>query len=113
MARQIIILETLRGTGQGDTSVRHVFWFAVPVARRVPKPLATSAFRDTTAAEIAALENGSVYEEVYDIQIPTGQTSAQIRVLLEGRYAIRQAELSALPNINAYYGTSWDGTVWS
>ncbi len=113
MARQIIILETSRGTGQGDTSVRHAFWFAVPVARRVPTPGAASVFRNTTAAEVTALQDGSVYEEVYEVQIPVGQTVAQIKATLEARYAARQAELTALPNVNQYYAVSWDGTVWS
>lgn len=111
--RQIIILETLRGTGLGDTSVRHAFWFAIPVARRVPKPGAASAFRDALPLETAALQDGSVIEEVYDTQIPSGQTVAQIKATFEARYAARQSELTALPNINSYYGSSWDGTVWS
>ena len=111
--RQIIILETLRGTGQGDTSIRHALWFAVPVARRVSKPTAASAFRDALPLETAALQDGSVIEEVYEIQIPSGQTGAQIKATLEARYLASQAELTALPNINSYYGTSWDGTIWS
>ena len=111
--KEIIILETYRGTGLGDTTLRHCFWFAVPLARRVAKPGATSAYKSATAPELAALQDGSVYEEVFEIQIPAGTTSNQIRTLLENRYDARQSELSALPNINQYYGTSFDGTTWS
>lgn len=111
--REIIILETFPGTGLGDTTVRHAFWFAVPLARRVPKANATSVYRDASALELVALQDGSVYEESYSIQIPAGQTIAQIKTLLEGRYAARLTTLSALPNVNQFYGNSWDGTIWT
>jgi hypothetical protein len=113
MAKQIIILETVRGTGLGDTEVRHVFWFAVPLARRVPIAGKVSAYRDATAGETTALQDGSVYEEQYSIQIPSGTNAAGVRSLLESRYAARQNELSALPNPNTYYGSYWDGSTWT
>lgn len=113
MAKQIIILSVQRGTGLGDTTVDHVFWFAVPVARRVPKPGALSRYRDATAGDLAALADGSVIEEFYSMQAVPGATSGQIQNLLEVRYTARQAELAALPNPNQFYGRFWDGAAWS
>lgn len=113
MAKQIIVLETYRGTGQGDSEVRFVFWFSIPAARRVPIAGATSAFKTASAPELAALADGSVIEEVLQIQVPAGTTTAQVRTRLEARYAARAAEIAALPNVNQFYGTFWDGTSWT
>jgi hypothetical protein len=109
---KIIVLEMWRGTGQGDTTLRHLFRFAVPLARRVPTTQ-TSVYRSATAEDNAKLADGSEIEEVYEIQIPAGRTAAQVRNLLEARYAARETELSNLPNPNQYYGTKWDGTSWT
>jgi len=108
--KKIIILDVKKGPG-GDTSVQYAFWFPIPLARRVPKA-GKSFYRDASAGELSALQDGSVIEEVNESQF-TGATVAQIKSFLQNKYAIRESAISALPNPNQYYGTSWDGTTWS
>lgn len=112
--KQIIILESYRGTGQGDEEVKHIFWFPISAGRRVPKlEITKSAYRDATVGEIDALKDGSVLEEAYSIQVPFGKSNADVKALLEARYLARQIEIGALPNPLKFYGTSWDGTNWT
>lgn len=113
MATQIVILENYRGTGLGDTDLRHLFWFPIPQARRVPIPGKVSVYRNATPEENAALADGSVIEEVYTVQIPSGTTANAVRALLINRYNSRGTELSNLPNVNQYYGNEYDGNAWS
>src|SRR5262245_37316559 len=112
MAKEIIILDVLRGPG-GDRSIRCALWFPIPLARRVPKPGATSIFRNALAAEITDLQTGAVIEEVYDFQVPGATTAAQIKTFLEAKWSARNTEISNLPDPNQFYGIFWDGTVWS
>ena len=111
-AKQIIILETFRGTGLGDTTVHFVFWFPIAVARQVPNATFVSVYRGVTGPETTALQSGAVIEERYDIQAPPGTTAAQVKALLQARYTARSVEIAALPNVNQFYGTFWDGAVW-
>lgn len=119
MARQIVILESDRGTGRGDTGIRFLFWFPIPAPRSVPMPGFTGAFTargvvlGPTAQELADLQSGALLEEASNITVPTGTTQAQIKNALESKYAARAGEIAALPNPNQFYGTSWDGTAWS
>lgn len=108
--KKIIVLETFRGFREAE--VRYVLWFTVPVDRRISNPLLVSAYKETTAPELAALRDGSVYEELHSLKVPIGQSPAQVRGLLEARYEARLAEISALPNVDQFYGLSWNGTVW-
>lgn len=111
--KKIIILELLRGTGLGDSTLRAVFWFAIPAARRVPLTGATSAYRNASAAELLSLTTGEVLEEIIEVQLPPGTSTAAARGVLEVRYFRRETEIGNLPNVNQFYGSYWNGTTWT
>ena len=113
MAKQIVIIETNTADG-GSNTVRAVFWFAVPVARRVPRPdITASAYKDATAAEMTALQDGSVLEEVKLQGFPASQTGATIKATLVQQYTDRATYLATLPFKLQFYGVFYDGAVWS
>lgn len=111
--KKIIILELLRGTGLGDSTLRAVLWFAIPAARRVPVAGATSAWRNASAGELASLATGEVLEEVIELQLPPGTSAAAARGVLEARYSRRETDIGNLPNVNQFYGSYWNGTSWT
>lgn len=120
MARQIIILETVKGS-DGVTNVRTVQWFPIAApAARVPAPgfrSAAAALAGTsaqiTASEQASLDDGSVREEVVNVQIAASATNAQIKAELVRRYSDRAAAIAAEPPTRQYFGVSYDGAAWS
>ena len=113
MAKQIIILETNPADG-GMNTIRAVFWFAVILAKRVPKAgNTTSKWSGADATETAALVDGSVVEEVRDLSFPTSFTTVELKAALQKAYADRAAFLGAQPFRLQYAGVWWDGTSWS
>lgn len=112
MPKQIIILETNPEDG-GRNSIRAVYWFGVPLARRIVKPAATSGFAAISQAELDALKDGSVLEEVRSIELPASFTTAEIKAALQKDYADRLAYLGAQPNKLQYAGVFFDGAAWS
>lgn len=114
MAKQVIILETNPADG-GQNTIRAVFWFAVPVARRVPLPATTmSAWSGADAnTELIPIRDGSVLEEVKQLSFPQSFTTAQIKGALQASYTDRQTYLATLPPRLQYNGVFWDGATWS
>lgn len=111
--RKIILLELRPGTGLGDNQVSALFRFAVPHERRVPRAGAKSAYREASDAEHSELESGAVIEESVSLQVQPNCSRQELNATLEDMYRRRAAELAALPNINEYYGSSWNGEVWN
>lgn len=111
--RKIILLELRPGTGLGDNQVSALFRFAVPHERRVPRAGGKSAYREALAGEHADIESGAVIEEVVSLQLQPNCSREMLNATLEDMYQRRAAELAALPNINEYYGSSWNGEVWN
>lgn len=111
MPRQIIILETNPSDG-GAIAVNCVFWFAV-TGTPVPMPGFVSAFKTPTGTEATALQDGTVDEEYRSFQFPKSFTNAEIKGSLVKAYADRKAYRDSQPNVNQFYGTSHDGTVWT
>lgn len=111
MAKRIIILEHLRSD---VNTVQYVLWAVVPPTRKLfyADPNAVSAYRDTTPSEIIAIQDGSVTEKIFSIQVKEGTTKPQLKSLLESLWSKYQDEISTI-NPWKNYGTSWDGTVWS
>lgn len=112
MAKQIISLDTQKVLGVG-TGVNFLFWYPVASGREVPKPDFISESREATAAEIAALRIGTVVEEKLYREFPTGTGLQAIQNQLEALYADKKTEFDNLPDPNAFYGRSWDGTTWT
>lgn len=116
MARQIIVLETNPSDG-GYISLNYVFWFAVPVGHEVTKPQFVSQAKGSAApnaAELTALQNGTVLEFYRSQSFSNTFTAAQIKAELQAEFASQQAYINSLPNINQYYGVFFDSVNgWS
>ena len=114
MAKQIIVLETNPEDG-GFNDMKVVFWFAVPANRLVPQPQITfSAWDGATAAEIQAIKDGLVYEDVQHIRVPSSYTPTELKAVLNKAYTDRAAFLGALPFKYQYKGIYFDSmTGWS
>lgn len=113
MAKKIIVLEHL--SWPSDLNYRIVFWLDVPAARQslYANPAATSAFKNATTQELAALTSGAVVEQVISVFYPAGTAlSPTITNDLAARWNAAQATLNA-QNPYDRYGTSWDGTTWT
>lgn len=119
MARQIIILETRKGV-DGVTNVSGANWFAIAAANaRVPRlgfisaAAGLTAAKAITPAEQTALEDGSVREEAFTVQLAASTTNAQIQAELVRRYTDRAAAIATEPPTRQFYGSSWDGATWT
>jgi hypothetical protein len=111
MAKKIILLsrrpdETITLAG--------IFWLDVSAARQAAyaNPSATSAYKDATGPEIAALQAGQVLEFSWYREWPPGTGVAAIRAALVNQFNAEQTRLSA-QNPWQFYGTFWDGTAWT
>lgn len=113
MAKQIVILETNPADG-GFNTIRAVFWFAVPVNRRVPVPNAQSLWTGASAGEVADLQSGAVLEERHDIRVPSSFTVAEQKNALNKAYTDRLTFLGAQPFKLQFAGVFFDSaTGWS
>jgi len=112
MARfRVIVLEQPK---DNSSSYRYVLWADVPVARQsfYANPGASSVWSGATAADIAAIQNGSVVEYVDSQSVPIGATLTQIETFLQNRWTQFQDYIT---NFNPWihYGSTWDGTTWN
>ena len=108
MARlKIIILETYPG------KICYAFWADVPLARQPFYADAgkVSAWKDATAADNAALQNGSVVELAGEYPIEEGAGAARIQQVLRDLHGKYQARIDA-HNPWSRYGTAYD-TAWT
>jgi hypothetical protein len=107
--RQIIIQQRINIPS--DFSFQYVFWAVVPAARQIFYANAsfTTVVKDATAPEIAALQAGSVVEQVNQGNYQAGTPIATIQTDLITKYNAYQAQITAI-NPWIYYGTYWDGT---
>lgn len=112
MAKQIIILDRLNEPS--DMTFRYVLWATVPVARVAAYADAakTSAFKDVSAPELAALQAGQIAEKVDVFQAPIGIGIAAIQAALIVAFNTWQARVNAT-NSTQRYGTFWDGATWT
>ncbi len=112
MAREIIILERL--SEPSDMTFRYLLWATVPAARvsAYANATATSAFRNATAPELAAIQAGQVVERVDVFEAPIGTPVATIQAALIAAFNRFQAQINAF-NPTVRYGTAWDGVSWS
>jgi len=109
MPKRIIVLE------KTTPNMFHVaFWVTTPAPRIAyhANASATSAYKQATAEELGALQDGSVVERVETVSVPPAATLPQMQAQLEG---IWQTFQTALDNEATFtrYGTYWDGTTWT
>lgn len=112
MARKIIILERLNEPS--DQDFRYLCWCDVPQGREslYANEKKESVFKDATADETAALQEGRVVEFVDVLSNPAGATRAQIKAKLQAKFAEFQARVTNY-NPGKFYGSSWDGSTWT
>tara|TARA_R110000868_G_scaffold143298_1_gene361350 strand:- start:7931 stop:8284 length:354 start_codon:yes stop_codon:yes gene_type:complete len=112
MAKQIIILE--RVDEPSDLNFRYALWATVPAARvsAYANASATSAYRDASAPEIAAIQAGQIVEQVDKATFAVGTPLGQIQTDLIRRFNVFQGQINA-KNPNGRYGTFWDGASWT
>ena len=110
ITKRIIVLEQL---GSAPLMFRYVLWADVPVARQVfyaAKQAGTvSAWKDASAGDNTALQNGSVTERVDQATFLAGTNLAGAEVVLQAIWTAFQAEVT---NSNPWnrYGSFMDTT---
>lgn len=114
MAKQIITLETNFSKG-GVVRISAAFWLPVPSGQEVPIPsLAASQWKNASAEDLAALQVGSVLEEVEQFNFPVTYGTDDRRKFLQTYYEARAAALAEAPAKGKFYGEFFDSAAgWS
>ena len=112
MAKQIIVLGVSSQVG-GEYSINAVFWYPVEAGKELPAPSITSAYKLASAAEITALQSGSVLEESRNYIVPSSYTIALVETFLLTMYNAKVAYMASKPETGNFYGFNYDGTVWN
>ena len=69
MKKIIVLRDEVQVPGYRDVDL--CLWFAVPAGQELPQPgMSESHFKEASAAEITALQEGSVIEQVVRIRVP-------------------------------------------
>ena len=114
MAKKIIVVET--GTPwPGQLSITCALWATVPANLQVKYTQGTdwkSVYAGATTAEIATIQAGSISERVFSTNVPTGTTVPVIKGILIDAFNIFQNSVTN-DNRYQYYGTFYEGTVWT
>jgi hypothetical protein len=117
VAREIVVLDV---RVDAVLTITAVFWLGVPAALVRANASATSAVPPLssvtwgiTAAELAALQAGTVREVVQTITGNKNATQAQAQAVLQQAYADAQSALNGTAPPNHWIGASWDGTSWT
>lgn len=109
MAKQIIVLNN-SASDVGSFNVRVVFW--VPVSPAYPNPqITSSAWKDASASEIQALQQGTVIEFVKSFNFANGTPVATMKSVLNSAYT---AFVASMPSPAPFFGVFFDSvTAWS
>lgn len=118
-AKRVIILDRLldaeRHTGEGTSQQwRYVLWADVPVARRpfYANPMAISAWKDASPADLTAIQTGIVTEHVGTLFVPPSAIPTDVRAALQTEWQTFQDQVNMV-NPWIRYGTFWNGTTWT
>lgn len=110
MAKKIIVLEKL----DNDLSFKCAFWATVPAARIAlyANAIASSQYKNASAPEIAALQDGSIVEKVETFNYAPGTALSVIQSDVIAKFNDFQ---SYITNFNPFvqYGRFWDGSSWT
>jgi hypothetical protein len=108
----IIILER---TAIDPPTINYVLRATVPAARQsyFADATKTSAYKQATAEDIAALKVGQIVEKVCSDVVGL-RTIPEMKTVLQAQQVAFQAEVNGQSyNPWRFYGTSWDGTAWT
>lgn len=112
-APRVIVLETFQGA-QNQIGVHRLYWLTttapVPGSGSVWTAKAGSAGAST--AQSSAVAAGNFIEVNVSDSFPASLTTAQIQTAMQNDYNTRQANLAAISQPAAYFGSIWDGSGW-
>lgn len=91
MAKKIIILGA-NASSVSQTIVNAIFWY--PITSGAQPQTSGSVWANASAAENAAIQNGTVLEEQQSFSFPTGMTLAQSETELGLVWTNRQAQIN-------------------
>jgi hypothetical protein len=114
MAKKLVVLsQTTNGIMQNYSVA---FWFPIT---STPRPqtngsvwIASGTSTGASAAESAAIQAGTVVEEVQAFSFPVGLVTSAIQSYLVQFWTNRNVQINGVGG-NQYFGTSFDGVTWS
>ena len=115
LSEKAMVLDISQPLG-GWLQISYVMWFPVTPGNELAIPGFVSAWKDIggkDAALLTALQAGQVIERVCTTNFPSSFTAAQIEAFLMAAWNAVGGYLAGLPQPGQFYGTYWDGTVWS
>lgn len=94
-------------------TVQYVLWADVPpeVQAFYQNPTATSAWSQATAADLLALQSGTMVEEVGSLSFNRKVSMTDLQDESERRWAEFQDHITKR-NPFSHSGTTWDGRTW-
>ena len=114
MAKKIIIL-TRNNPWPQEIGITYAMWADVPLARqsKYVKPNDwLSAYDGADAGELTLLRSGAVTEKVESTNVPVGTNTATIKNIIEAAFTRFQNEVTNEASWQ-FYGTFFDGTIWT
>lgn len=111
MARKIIILNNSLNNDK-TINVNYVYWLTPPAGLVRPNLSGTTVVPNPSAAEVSAIQSGSIVEQVLSANVPFNWTSNVIGQYLIERYNIQQNYLDTIGTMKNYATTYWDGSSW-
>jgi len=108
ITKRVIILEQ---EASAPLKFHYIMWADVPLARQpfYANAAATSLWKNAAAADITAIQNGSVVEQDGHIIVNQGDTLATVEALLQTAWTAFQAQINAA-NPWVRYGSFMDTT---
>lgn len=109
MAKKVICLG--KSSNAGSDNYSFAMWY--PITSGALARTAGSQWAGASTAESAAIQNGSVLEELESFPVPTGIAPTTIKDIAVCRWAVRNAELNSVGP--AQYNGVYDDSVtgWS
>lgn len=114
-ATKRIIVLTSSSNGV-ELNVSGVMWFVITTGARPQTSgslwIASGTSSGASTAENTAIQNGTIYEEVFSRSFPVGTATATIQSALIQAWIDRNAQING-NGANVFYGVAYDGTSWS
>jgi hypothetical protein len=114
-AVQVVVLN-VQDAGSGRVSYNYLCWLNAP--NPLPNPSFVSAWKalgasaGPSAAQITALQNGTVIEQTGSVTVSSATAISSVENTLTSDCSTRQAYISNIPGAGSFYGFTWNGTAW-
>lgn len=118
MARQIVITGDFKSPSDGSHDIRGIFFLTTPAALIIPKPAiqpflppVASWTYGYTAAELAALQAGTITQQMFDTgRLDPALGNVAIRNAVKALYDAAQSNLNAMAATGRFVGAVYDDT---